>query len=189
MTTADKIAAIFAVATNNFMLIAGQPTNNDINTMEKALLTLLHDIDYDMYGPQNLVGIIKPEITYMVTWGQAFVHPHRPNAYNLTIQDNATPVVRNRIEAAHTLLLQNYYSYVAAKKGAAKFIRDSVDETYYKDLEHAPTFYNSVTSKELLRHLWTNCGGIKPKNLIPLQTSMPSYYTECEGIPEYIIKL
>ena len=45
MTTADKIAAIFAVATNNFTLIVGQPTNDDINTMEKALLPLLHTID------------------------------------------------------------------------------------------------------------------------------------------------
>jgi len=157
MTTANKIAAIFAVATNNLRLIAGQPTNDDINTMEKALLPLLHDINYDMYGPQNLVGIIKPTITYTVTWGQAFVSLPRPTAYDLTIQDNATPVVRNRMEATHTLLLQDYYSYVAAEKGAAKFIRDSVDETYYKDLEHATTFYNSVTAETLLNHLQTNC--------------------------------
>jgi hypothetical protein len=33
MTTANKIAAIFAVATNNLRLIAGQPTDDDINTM------------------------------------------------------------------------------------------------------------------------------------------------------------
>ena len=72
------------------------------------------------------------------------------------------------MEAAHTLLLQDYYSYVAAEKGAAKFICDSVDETYYKDLKHATTFYNSITAKELLLHLRTNCGGIEPKNLIAL---------------------
>ena len=89
MTTADKIAAIFAVATNNFTLITGQPTDNDINTMEKALLLLLHEIDYDMYSPQNLVGIIKPTITYTVTWGWVFVHPPRPTAYDLTIQDKS----------------------------------------------------------------------------------------------------
>ena len=77
-----------------------------------------------------------------------------------------------------------YYSYVAAEKGAAKFIRDSVDETYCKDLEHTTTFYNSVTAETLLLHLRTNCGGIKPKNLIPLQTVMYLYYTKCEGIPK-----
>ena len=108
MTTANEIAAIFAVATNNFTLISGQPTDNYINNMEKALFPLLHVIGYDMYGPQNLVGIIKPTITYTVTWGQAFVCPPRPTAYDLTIQDNATPVLRNRMEAAHNLLLQDY---------------------------------------------------------------------------------
>jgi hypothetical protein len=106
MTTANKIAAIFAVATNNFTPIAGQPTDNDINTMEKALLMLLHDIDYDMYGSQNLVGIIEPTITYTVTWGQAFGRPPRLTVYDLTIQDNATPAVHNRIEVTHTLLLE-----------------------------------------------------------------------------------
>jgi hypothetical protein len=73
MTTTNKIDAIFAGAANNFTLIAGQPTDDDINTMEKALLPLLNNIDYNMYGPQNLVGIIEPTITYTVTWVQAFV--------------------------------------------------------------------------------------------------------------------
>ena len=109
MTTANKIAAIFVVAPNNFTLISGQPTDDDINTMEKALLPFLHDIDYNMYGPQNLVGIIELKITYTVMWGQAFVRPPRPTAYDLTIQDNVTPVLQNRMEAAHTLHLQDYF--------------------------------------------------------------------------------
>ena len=146
--------------------------------MEKALLPLLHDIGYDMYGPQNFVGIIKPAITSTVTWGQEYVCLPRPTTYNLTIQDNATLVVQNRMEAAHTLLLQYYYSYASTEKGAAKFIRESVEKTFYKDLEHATTFYNIVMAKELLLHLQTNCGGAKPKNLIALQTAMSSYYTE-----------
>jgi hypothetical protein len=78
---------------------------------------------------------------------------------------------------------------VAAKKGAAKFIRDSVDKTYYNDLEHATTFYNSVTAETLLNPLQTNCGGVNPKNIITLQTAMSSYYANCEGILKYIIKL
>ena len=57
------------------------------------------------------------------------------------------------MEAAHTLLLQDYYSYVAVKKGAAKVIRDRVSTTYYKDLKHATTFYNRVMAEELLRRL------------------------------------
>jgi len=35
-------------------------------------------------------------------------------------------------------------------------------------------------------HLTTNCGGLHPSELISLPTEMISYYTEAEGIPEYI---
>lgn len=187
--TPDEIAAIFAAATDDFAVVVGQPSDEDINAIERALLPLLHDVDYDMYGAQNLIGLIEPTITYTLTWGQAFVRPPRPTAYDLNIADTASPVVRNRMEAAHTLLLNDYYSFVAAEKGAAKFIRTCVDETYYKDLQHATTFYNKVTAEELLVHLRSNCGGVEPENLIALQTAMASYYTLCEGIPEYIIML
>ena len=156
--TPDEIAAIFAAATDDFTVVVGQPSDEDINAIERALLPLLHDVDYDMYGAQNLIGLIEPTITYTLTWGQAFVRPPRPTAYDLNIADTASPVVRNRMEAAHTLLLNNYYSFVAAEKGAAKFIRTCVDETYYKDLQHATTFYNKVTAEELLSHLRSNCG-------------------------------
>ena len=103
--TPDEITTIFAAATNDFAAIVGQPTDDDINALKRALLPLLHDVDYDMYGTQNLVGIIEPSITYTLTWGQAFVRPPRPTPYNLTIADAATPVVRNRSEAKYTLLL------------------------------------------------------------------------------------
>ena len=131
--------------------------------MEKALLPLLHDIDYDMYGPQNLVGIIEPSITYTVTWGQALVRPPRPTTYDLTIQENSTPAVRNHMEAAHTLLLQDYCSYVAAKNGAAIFIPDSVNETYYKDREHATTFYNRSRPRNLSFTSKPTVGVLSPK--------------------------
>jgi hypothetical protein len=187
--TPNEIATIFAEATNNFALISGQPTNKDINPIELAILPLMHDIDYNMFGTQNLVSLIEPTATYLVTWGQAFVQLVRPTAYDLTINNAATLVVRNQMEASHNLRLQDYATCVAAKKGPAKFIHDSVNETYYKDLQHATIFYNSVTAKQLLLHLSTNCRGMEPEDLIALQTAMTSYYTKCDGIPKYIIKL
>jgi hypothetical protein len=187
--TPEEIAAVFVMAMSNFSLLVGQPSDEEINALELAIKPVLHDINYDMFGPHNLVGLIKPTITYTATWGQAFVRPVRPTPYDLTIDAAATPVVCNRMEAIHNLLLQEYATFIAAEKGASKFIRDSVDETYYKDLEHPTTFYNSATAEELLLHLRTNCGGREPEDLIALQTSMNSYCIECDGIPEYIIKL
>ncbi len=103
--TPDEITAIFVLATDNFARIAGQPSDDDITTILLATKPLLHELDYDDYGTHNLVGLVKPANTYTATWGDAFPIPPRPDAYDKNIQDDATPVVHNRMEAAHNLLL------------------------------------------------------------------------------------
>ncbi len=37
-----------------------------------------------------------------------------------------------------------------------------------------------------MEHLDANCGGLHPAELITLPTEMLSYYTQADGIPEYI---
>ena len=187
--TPDEITAIFALATDNFAHISGQPSDDDLTAILLATKPLLHELDYDDYGTHNLVGLIEPSNTYTATWGDAFPIPARPDAYDTNIQDDATPVVRNRMEAAHKLLLHDYATYLAAERGVAKFIRDVVDETFYKDLEDPVSFYNKITAAELINHLRLNCGGVEPENLVALHTEMSSYYANCDGIPEYIIML
>jgi hypothetical protein len=93
------------------------------------------------------------------------------------------------MEAAHKLLLHDYATYLAAERGVAKFIRDVVDETFYKDLEDPVSFYNKITAAELIKHLRTNCGGVEPEDLVALHAAMSTYYANCDGIPEYIIML
>lgn len=93
------------------------------------------------------------------------------------------------MEAAHCILIDDFATFQAAKKGVAKFIRDAVDETYIKDLEHLITFYNNVSAQQILIHIRLNCGGMDPEDLVALQTAMSGYYNDCEGIPEYINKL
>jgi hypothetical protein len=93
------------------------------------------------------------------------------------------------MEAAHRVLIADHAIYLAAEKAVAKFIRDAVEETYFKDLEDIVTFYNRVSAQALLTHLRLNCGGMEPEDLVGLQTAMNSYYEDCEGVPEYINKL
>ena len=187
--TPDEITAIFALATDNFIRISGQPSDDDITAILLATKPLLHELDYDNYGTHNLVGLVEPDNTYTATWGSAFPIPARPDAYDTNIQDDATPVVQNRMEAAHKLILHDYATYLAAERGVAKFIRDVVDETFYKDLEDPVSFYNKITAAELIEHLRINCGGVEPEDLVALHAAMSSYYATCDGIPEYIIML
>ena len=142
-----------------------------------------------MDGPQNLLGLVDNDTAYTTTWGQPWANPARPAAYDTNIAEDATRVVQNRMEAAHRVLIKDHAIYLAAEKAVAKFIRDAVEETYYKDLEDIVTFFNKVSAQALLAHLRLNCPGMESENLVALQTAMNGYYDSVDGIPEYIIKL
>jgi hypothetical protein len=152
------------------------------------LYPLLLDIPYDEHGAHprhNLIGIIEPTATYATTWGAAFPMPLRPPAYPV-VADDAAAGIRKRREAEHAILVRDHASFEAAERATAKFLRDAVDEIWYRDLRDARSFYTNVTAKQLIDHLDANCGGLHPSELVNLPTEMMGYYAEAEGIPEYI---
>ena len=181
----EEITAVFATAAAAFPTITGQPTDDALTALRDVHYPLLLDIPYDMNGPDNLIGIIEPVAVYMATWGQAFVPPARPPAYPV-IADDASAVVRARSEAQHARLVADYESWDAAERAVSKFIREAIDEVYYRDLRHVRSFYTSVTCLQLMDHLTANCGGLHPSELVNLPTEMMKYYNDAEGIPEYI---
>ncbi len=77
--TPNEITAIFALATDRFTRISGQPSDDDITAILLATKPLLHELDYDDYGTHNLAGLVEPAITYAATWGAAFPIPARPD--------------------------------------------------------------------------------------------------------------
>lgn len=184
--TPEEITALFADVATKFTPIAGNPTDDDLTELRDVLYPILLDIPYDEDGNHNLIGLIEPTVSYTSTWGAAFPIPTRPAAYDPNIAADATPVVRARMEAAHNVRLRDYATFAAAERATAKFIRDAVDELWYKDLKHARSFYTNVTAKQLLDHLNDNCGGLHPSELVNLPTDMISYYAQADGIPKYI---
>lgn len=183
--TPEEITASFAAAAATFAPIQGQPTDDDLTALRDVLYPLLLEIPYDEEGEHNLVGLLEPTASYTATWGSAFTIPLRPPAYP-DIPNDATPVVRARREAEHAVLIRDYASYEAAERATAKFIRDAVDDLWYRDLKHPRSFYTNVTAKQLIDHLDANCGGLHPSELVTLPTEMMTYYAKAEGIPEYI---
>ena len=191
---ADQIAALFADAAATFPAIVGQPTYDDINNIEKLLMPLLNSIDYDMIivagvNTHNLIGLVQDTPSYTTRWHEAFARPVRVANYDNTIPDDATAVIRNRREAAHTALLTDYNTYAAAETAVAKFVREAVDEVYYKDLKDPHSYYNDVTAAQLLEHLRDNCQRMEAEDLLQLQSDMTGYYATSIGIPEYINSL
>lgn len=190
--TPEEITATFATAAAGFQPIVGQPSDDDLTALRDVLYPLLLDIPYTEYAvhdatltAHNLVGLIEPDASYTARWGEPFPIPARPPAYP-AIPDDASAVVRARSEAHHALLTADFASYEAAERASAKFVRDAVDELWYRDLRHPRAYYTAVSAKKLLAHLEANCGGLHPSELVSLPTEMMSYYQDAEGIPEYI---
>jgi hypothetical protein len=146
------------------------------------------EIPYDqLRGTHSLVGILTDATRYAANHGGAtFVRPLCLPLYNVTITDEATTVVCLCAESAHQAKLDDYTSFEAAKRGAAKFLREVVDEVWYNDLKDADTFYTKVTAREIIAFLNANSGGLHAIDMISLCTNMHNYYTQADGIPQYI---
>ena len=185
--TPEEITSLFATAAATFQPIVGQPSDDDLTALQDVLYPRLLEIPYDDQpgGTHNLIGLIEPTPTYQHRWGAPFPIPVRPPAYP-AIPNDATAVVRARSEAEHAILVKDFAAYEAAERAVAKFIRDVVDEIWYRDLRHARSYYTNVMAKQLMEHLDANCGGLHPSELVSLPTEMMGYYADAEGIPEYI---
>ncbi len=85
--------------------------------------------------------------------------------------------------------LEDYTSYDADKRSCAKFLCNVVDEVWYNDLKDANTFYTKVTTLEIMAFLDLNSGGLHAVDMISPCTNMHQYYTQADGIPQYIIML
>ena len=123
--TSEAITLLFKEATEAFTLIDGTPTDDDLLAICETLLPLLMDIPYDhLGGVHSLTGLITETTTYAAEHGNfAFVRPLRLPLYNANIPDNATTVVRVKLETAHKALVDDYASFEEAERGVARFLR------------------------------------------------------------------
>ena len=193
-TYATATALLFATASNEFTPIAGKPTDDDIFNITKVLHPLLHNLKYDEFivagaDNNNLIGLLQVVALYTAARGHPFTRPANPGPYDLNIADNATSVVRNRMEAAHRVLVDDFNTFEAAEDGIKAFIMANVAETWYKPLRDPTTFYNNVTGYAMLEYLRVNSGGLHDVDLATLPSDMLHYYAAAEGIPEFIIAL
>ena len=172
--TPNTITLLFKEARDAFPPIEGKPTDDDLLSIRETLLPILMEIPYDQFGGvHSLTAIITDDVRYAADHGgNAFKRPVRLLLYDGSIADDATTVVRVRAEAAHKARLDDYASYEAAERGAAKCLREIVDEVWYNDLKDADTFYTKVTALEIISFLDANSGGLHAIDMISLRTNM-----------------
>jgi len=96
--------------------------DDDIFNITKKLYPLLHNLKYDEFivagvNNHNLIGLLQLAASYTAARGAPFARLINPGPYDLTIPDNATPVVRNHMEAAHAVLVNDFNTFETAEDG------------------------------------------------------------------------
>jgi hypothetical protein len=148
-------------------------------------------IPYDqLLGVHSLTAILAEAAEYKADHGGAkFVRPSRLPLYDKNIANDATTIIRVHAKAAHKSRFDNYASYVAAKCGIAKFLRNVIDKIWYNNLKDAKIFYTKVMALEIMAHLDTNSGGLHAINMISLCSNMTQYNVQAYSIPQFIIMM
>jgi hypothetical protein len=146
------------------------------------------EIPYDQLGGTHfLMGVLTDAKRYAANHGSAtFVRPLCLPLYDATIADDTTNVARILAESAHQAKLNDFASFKAAERGAAKFLCKVVNEVWYNDLKDADTFYTKMTAREIIAFLNANSGGLHAINMMSLRSNMHNYYTQADSIPQYI---
>ncbi len=73
-----------------------------------------------------------------------------------------------------------------AERGASKFLQETVDKVWFKDLKDANSFYTKVLALEIISFLDANSGGLHAIDMFSVRTNMHQYYIQADSIPQYI---
>jgi hypothetical protein len=144
--TPNAITLLFKEARDAFPPLEGKPTDDDLLSIRETLLPILMEVPYDQLGGvHSLMSLITDNVRYAVEHGgNSFKRLVRLPLYDTSIKDDATTIVCVCTEAAHKARLEDYASFKAAERGAAKFLREVVGEVWYNNLKDADTFYTKA---------------------------------------------
>ena len=185
--TPEVIVEKFAHSLDKFEPIDGQPSDSDLTRLLEAVAPLLLQIPYDKMGAvHNLIGLIWTEAAYVYRYDEAFPEPTRVGAYDNTIDDDATAVVRAPTEAAHKAKRADRATYETAQRERTKFVLAVVAGNWIQELQYANSIYTRVYPKGLFANLQAGCTGRHALDLLALHNEMQRYHLKVRGIPEYI---
>ena len=113
--TPEDIVSKFTDALEQFEPIDGQLSGTDLTWIREVLAQLLLQIRYNKTeGTHNLISLIWLVPAYTTWYGAEFAKPVRVGAYNKSIDDNATAVVRVYTEAVYMTKRADRVTYKTA---------------------------------------------------------------------------
>jgi len=139
--------------------IHGQPTNQDLTTLEKELIAILANIPTTLGGGNHgHAGILMEPTRYLLTAGVPFNNPANPGNYPLNIAGNAAAGVRARAEAEHKEEVREYETFQGVIQAMKDIFLEAVDHEYLLEIEDEILGFLNQTPTDMLNHL-RNRGG------------------------------
>ena len=139
--------------------IHGQPTNQDLTTLEKELIAILANIPTTLGGGNHgHAGILMEPTRYLLTAGVPFNNPANPGNYPLNIAGNAAAGVRARAEAEHKEEVREYETFQGVIQAMKDIFLEAVDHEYLIEIEDEILGFLNQTPTDMLNHL-RNRGG------------------------------
>ena len=139
--------------------IHGQPTNQDLTTLEKELIAILANIPTTLGGGNHgHAGILMEPTRYLLTAGVPFNNPANPGNYPLTVAGNAASGVRARAEAEHKEEVREYETFQGVIQATKDIFLEAVDHEYLLEIEDEILGFLNQTPTDMLNHL-RNRGG------------------------------
>ncbi len=117
--------------------IHGQPTNQDLTTLEKEHIAILANIPTTLGGGNHgHAGIIVEPARYLLmTRGVAFANPANPGTYPANVPVNATAGVRARAEEKHNEFIREYETFQGVVQATKDIILEGIDHKYLLEIE------------------------------------------------------
>jgi hypothetical protein len=142
--------------------IHGQPTNQDLTTIEKELIAILANIPTTLRGGNHgHAGIIVEPARYLLmTRGIAFANPANPGTYPANVLGNATAGVRARAEAEHKEFVREYETFQGVIQATKDIILEAIDHKYLLEIEDKILGFPNQMPTDMLTHLQNRGGAL-----------------------------
>jgi hypothetical protein len=133
-------------------------------------------------GTLGLLALTVSPAVYTNLSNTAFVVPVNPGPQPVILPAQATAHVLAAVTREHKENLRIWQEYLATDKALKQQVLGAVQEMYYKTLRHRITGYTSVTTRQLLNHLYVTYGNITPADLANNDAKMKTPFDPSQPI-------
>jgi len=141
--------------------IHGQPTDQDITTLEKELIAIAASIPTTLGGGNHgHAGLIVDATKYLTMAGVAFVIPPNPGIYPAGLAANAAAGTRARAEAEHKEEVAQYEILKGVEQALKDIILEAVENDYLMEIEDDTLGFLNQSPRQMIDHLKARGGAL-----------------------------